>query len=225
MNYILFSIWTVLLVFCSQLSFAQNAEHDFTNRIRIAVEQQKDASLEETATPIVPKNNNTNAEKIGEGWDKDFGRYEVGGDLEHTGHAELDEMHYQLQDLKEQLAAFKLIETELQTEVEQLKSNLAICCSINNLSDNKPSTAYLMQNMPNPFQKTSTIQYFLPDEVTTAQLQIRDLNGKVLQTFILKERGMGELKLDRSGLTSGSYIYTLEADEKMLDSKIMILMQ
>lgn len=216
-NYILI---TCLILGSFLSTTAQTTYTDENGRIRVQTETAPNNPIPQQN---ISTSNSTDANKIGEGWDKDFGRYEVGGGNEHTGHAELDEVYHQLQDVEAELATFKLLETELRTELERVKLNLAMCCNSNDVNLNASSTAFLMQNNPNPFQNSSSISYFIPENAANAQLQIRDINGKILQTFALKEPGLGQLNLDRSGLETGSYVYTLEIDGKMVDSKMMIV--
>jgi len=80
----------------------------------------------------------------------------------------------------------------------------------------------LDQNVPNPFAESTIISYFIPENVSSAQIIFTDNSGKVLKTVNITEKGKGMLKVFGQDLSSGIYSYTLVADGKTIDSKSMI---
>ena len=80
----------------------------------------------------------------------------------------------------------------------------------------------LDQNVPNPFAESTTISYFIPDDIKTAQLIFTDNTGRVMKTVDIQAKGKGMLKVYAQDLSSGIYSYTLIADGKTIDSKKMI---
>ncbi|MFA5782364.1 MAG: T9SS type A sorting domain-containing protein, partial [Bacteroidales bacterium] len=80
----------------------------------------------------------------------------------------------------------------------------------------------LDQNVPNPFAENTTITYFIPDDVASAQIIFTDNTGRILKTIDINEKGKGMLKVYAQDLSSGIYSYTLVADGKTIDSKKMI---
>lgn len=118
----------------------------------------------------------------------------------------------------------------LQTTNEELLQRLA---RIESLLSNAPienrtefialTNAELKQNTPNPFTENTQIQFFIPESVKTASLQITDLNGKVLKNVVIQMRGEGQIELQANALSAGSYTYSLVLDGMILDTKQMVL--
>ncbi len=97
-----------------------------------------------------------------------------------------------------------------------------------------PSTTYkakiedgisLLQNVPNPFRETTTIEYILPQTFTKAQLIITDKNGKKLLVKDVSGLGKGRLNIDAKTLASGAYQYSLQIDNKTIDTRQMLLLK
>lgn len=84
------------------------------------------------------------------------------------------------------------------------------------------SGAYLKQNAPNPFNQNTTVQYYLPASVHSAQLLVQDMSGHQLKSYTLTS-GANQITIDGSTLSSGQYIYSLIVDGKKVDTKNMIL--
>lgn len=81
----------------------------------------------------------------------------------------------------------------------------------------------LYQNIPNPFDATTTIDYILPTSVVFASIYVYDMNGVQLKSFIITERGKGSVTIQGSEFTAGMYLYALIVDGKVIDTKRMIL--
>jgi flagellar hook assembly protein FlgD len=87
--------------------------------------------------------------------------------------------------------------------------------------NNQPSTAFLEQNIPNPFSNSTTINYTLPQQYSSAQIIITDKNGSVLKQINLNTKGKGSVTIKASILSSGAYQYSLIIDGKIIASKQM----
>ena len=83
--------------------------------------------------------------------------------------------------------------------------------------------AELYQNSPNPFSSTTVIEYYVPDEATSAELFVFNLNGELLQTYPVEPLGHGAVTINGSTLSAGMYVYTLVVDNQIADTKRMIL--
>lgn len=81
----------------------------------------------------------------------------------------------------------------------------------------------LEQNVPNPFDQSTVIQFYIPQNVKSAQMQIADMNGKVLKMQKIEKTGFGTMTIEAGNLAAGTYTYSLVLDGKVFDSKRMVL--
>jgi trimeric autotransporter adhesin len=82
----------------------------------------------------------------------------------------------------------------------------------------------LEQNSPNPFQENTLIRYFLPEGTHSARITITDLSGNQVMVFPLEHEGVGQVIIHGGALPSGTFIYTLTVNGRMIDSKRMVLL-
>lgn len=82
----------------------------------------------------------------------------------------------------------------------------------------------LSQNVPNPFQGVTEIAYQLPKGLTSGQLVIADVSGKIIKTLEL-ESPRGSIELTTPELESGMYFYSLVANGKVLKSRQMVVVR
>jgi len=82
------------------------------------------------------------------------------------------------------------------------------------------------QNYPNPFNPTTKIDYELQDD-GMVNIKLYDLSGKEVRTIVNAERTAGyyTLEFNAEGLSSGVYIYRMEIDGILKDTKQMILLK
>ncbi len=117
----------------------------------------------------------------------------------------------------------------LRSEIEDLKSEMNEIKSIIGLKQSTASSeqsavianATLEQNMPNPFSNTTTINYSLPKQYSSAQIMITDKTGKPIKQINISDNAKGSVQIDASMLSSGSYQYALIIDGRMISSKQM----
>ncbi len=83
----------------------------------------------------------------------------------------------------------------------------------------------LLQNVPNPFNRSTKIDYYLPETVQNAVLKIYRVEGLYIKSIQLVNKGAGSITIDGSELLPGIYIYSLSADGQEIDSKRMILLK
>jgi hypothetical protein len=110
--------------------------------------------------------------------------------------------------IREELAALRQI-------VQELKNSRTEVVSL--------SSAYLAQNSPNPVRSTTTIRYSIPEHSTSARLTLTNTKGQVVKTIGLSNRGIGQVNLNTSSLSSGTYNYTLYVDGRQVDTKRLIV--
>ncbi len=84
---------------------------------------------------------------------------------------------------------------------------------------------YSIANYPNPFNPTTTINYQLPENGFVT-IKVYDMLGKEIATLVNGNRTAGyhKVNFDASKLTSGIYIYTINAG-KYIQSKKMLLVK
>jgi len=137
-----------------------------------------------------------------------------------------------MQELSSENEKLKIENEKLKTEDdEQQKINQGLQRQIDELKammnvqglTSKLSTAYLLQNTPNPFSQNTVIRCYVPSSVTKAQLIVYSIDGKLLKSYTLNNKGINEVTINTGTLSSGEYIYSLLVDGKKMDSKKMIL--
>ena len=81
----------------------------------------------------------------------------------------------------------------------------------------------LFDNYPNPFNPTTTINYQLPENGYVT-IKVYDLLGKEMATLVNENKSAGyhRVNFDASKLTSGVYVYTIQAGN-YFESKKMLL--
>lgn len=127
----------------------------------------------------------------------------------------------------------QLIIEGLQKEIQELKNNsgsgtklksATVSENITEIQDNSLTHANaLYQNSPNPFSQSTTIEYFLTDNVQKAMICIYDMNGTQLKCILLHLSGYGNITINGSELKAGMYMYSLITDEQLIDTKRMVL--
>ncbi|MBI5403845.1 MAG: T9SS type A sorting domain-containing protein [Ignavibacteriae bacterium] len=94
-------------------------------------------------------------------------------------------------------------------------------------SGNKiPGGYYLKQNYPNPFNPTTTIEFAIP-KAGLVSLKIYDIAGREITNAINMSLNPGIVKYTFNGASfaSGVYFYRLTIDEKLIDTKKMVLIK
>lgn len=90
---------------------------------------------------------------------------------------------------------------------------------------NLPHTVELNQNYPNPFNPSTTIVFGLP-ESGKVHLEVFDVLGRKVATLIngeLKTAGRHTLNFDAKNLSSGMYIYRLQAGNTTITKKLTLI--
>jgi len=89
-----------------------------------------------------------------------------------------------------------------------------------------PSETELMNNYPNPFNPTTNFRFRLAETGFT-KLTIYDLTGRKIATVVqqLLSSGSHQFTWDASSLSSGAYVYRLEHNNQLIDTKLMTLIK
>lgn len=93
----------------------------------------------------------------------------------------------------------------------------------NNDNTLQPDKAYLLQNIPNPFNNTTSVGYFVPYTNAKAHIVISTMAGQIVHNIELSNLGVGAVSIDNSRMASAVYLYTLYVDGKRIDTKRMIV--
>lgn len=138
------------------------------------------------------------------------------------------------QEQQEQLELLKKVISEQEADIILLKDYLG-------LNDQEPSkknaidspsepdatiesnVPLLFQNVPNPFNRTTTIKYNIPELKGDASVNVYDLRGKQLQSYMIERAGEGTIEIEGSVLHPGIYLYNLIVEGSIVDSKQMVL--
>ena len=108
-------------------------------------------------------------------------------------------------------------------ELEDRIAKLENLLNQNNVSNNITlSSASISQNEPNPFNSKSIIHYVIPGRFSNARVDFTDNLGKVIKSVSIKS-ATGNITVDGSLLSSGTYQYTLVVDGKVIDTKRMAI--
>ena len=83
--------------------------------------------------------------------------------------------------------------------------------------------ASLKQNSPNPLNENTQIEFYIPLEIKNSRLIITSLNGEIAKEYNIIERGEGVINLKLHDLPSGTYFYSLIADNKLIDTRAMVI--
>lgn len=89
----------------------------------------------------------------------------------------------------------------------------------------KPESFQLFANYPNPFNPSTKIRYAISETVFTS-LIVYSLLGQVVATLINEEKtpGVYEVNFESANITSGTYLYKLQAGN-FINTKKMILLR
>ena len=135
---------------------------------------------------------------------------------------EIDSQQDQIQDLS-------LLVTILQGQVLDLIARMEIqedcACDPLGIDDFnlQPDRAYLLQNVPNPFDNSTVIGYFIPLSYSKANIIISNINGQILNNINLSQFGDGSITVDKARMATATYLYTLYVDGKKVDTRRMIV--
>ncbi|NLH61912.1 MAG: T9SS type A sorting domain-containing protein, partial [Ignavibacteriales bacterium] len=86
-------------------------------------------------------------------------------------------------------------------------------------------TSYqLSQNYPNPFNPTTQIQYTIPERGNVS-IKVYDVLGNEVATLFngMQESGSHSVNFDASKLSSGMYLYTINAGSFTASKKMMLM--
>lgn len=95
---------------------------------------------------------------------------------------------------------------------------------IEKISGTIPENYILNQNFPNPFNPTTKIRFQISKSVDVS-LEVYDVLGRKISTLLSENLKPGEYETEWNGneFPNGVYFYRLTADEKIIETKKMVL--
>ncbi len=134
----------------------------------------------------------------------------------------------QIADLQAENSAIRAQLNSILSRLNSFDSDLQQCCFGHGENTQPPTNdltdhAKLGQNIPNPFDGSTIISYYLPQSSGPAYIIVTDQQGRQRASFDLQESGFGQVRLDGNQLPSGLYHYSLIIEGRSIDSKQMMI--
>jgi hypothetical protein len=222
-----------------------DGEEDLSQELKDINKKAKEAKEKQTQTCFIAQDVEKTAQSIGYNFS--------GVDVDETGiyglrYAEfvvplvkaVQELSEQNSGLQAQVNEFSEQNDRLQAQVNELaelvyslqgkdfapsmlKSKSAAEAATG-LQEQAGSGASLQQNSPNPFSQTTVIRYTLPQACTSAQLAITGAAGQAIRQIPLSvSDGTNSITIEGGALPVGIYYYSLYVDNRLIDTKQMVL--
>jgi hypothetical protein len=139
-----------------------------------------------------------------------------------------------IENLQQEVDTLKTTVNNLLQKIESLENVLIACCSnknrksiqefeLTNSTDTDAKELKIYQNVPNPFNETTIITCYIPENIQKAELCVYDMQGSLLKCFLISERGTTSVQIQAGQLAAGIYTYLLIGDAKTSDTKQIIL--
>ncbi|MFV0500664.1 MAG: tail fiber domain-containing protein [Bacteroidales bacterium] len=148
-----------------------------------------------------------------------------------------------MKEQQNQISILQNIVYRQEIDLVRLKNNYDVCCSSssssisfknqeidlmdtiinNNIDTTFGEDALLFENTPNPFTSNTDINFVLPQTYISAKIIIFNLMGTQLRSYDLTQHGKGSITISGSDLEAGMYLYSLLVDNKLIDTKRMLL--
>ena len=91
-------------------------------------------------------------------------------------------------------------------------------------TNNVPNDFFLEQNYPNPFNPSTKIKFDLPEE-SEVKIRVYDMLGREVSTLLegVKAAGWYTVDFDGTQLSSGVYVYIMNANNRVFTRKMILL--
>lgn len=101
---------------------------------------------------------------------------------------------------------------------------IPILTDVEQVGNNIPKEFSISQNYPNPFNPSTTINFSLP-KASNVVIKVFDVLGREVATLLNGEKAAGnyEVNFDASKLSSGLYVYTINAGSFTSTKKMMLM--
>ena len=134
-------------------------------------------------------------------------------------------------DLSPILADLEAENTAQQVQIDDLITRITVlegcACTTLTVEENEENERkygpILYQNIPNPFNGTTSIKYYVPLDYKNAAIVFSNNLGQVIDNVPLKKLGDGEMFFNSDSLAKGIYYYTLYVSGRKIDTKKMVI--
>ncbi|MFC7356601.1 hypothetical protein ACFQO1_02800 [Jejudonia soesokkakensis] len=135
----------------------------------------------------------------------------------------VDPLRDELETAQSQLAALSAQMNDVLARLEAIED--CACDGTLGVTDFnvQPDQPVLLQNIPNPFDNSTTIGYFIPFRYESANIIVSATSGRLLENYKIDRMGEGEIIVDKERMQAAVYFYTLYVDGKRIDTKRMVV--
>ncbi|MBL7712065.1 MAG: tail fiber domain-containing protein, partial [Chitinophagaceae bacterium] len=151
---------------------------------------------------------------------------EKDGKPAHMGNETLKVVNYVelipilIQGMKEQQEAINTLKAQIaRLEAGNTKPEAAG----NSMNIELSEVPTLGQNIPNPFDHQTSIPFSIPARAQKASIRFNGPNGNLIRSIDISERGKGQLSVSAADLSAGAYTYSLVVDNRIIDTKKMMV--
>ena len=149
-----------------------------------------------------------------------------------------------VQELSKKTDSLQILNKLQQKQIAQIQNDLAACCGKPTNTDKMKSDntsgqgnnettiqvelasinqIILYQNEPNPFDGSTVIRYFIPENIQIEGYMVfYDSYGNEIKKVEIKETGAGKIEANAQNLAAGIYSYSLIVNGKVVDTKKMM---
>lgn len=133
----------------------------------------------------------------------------------------IEQKDAELKDVNAQMAAL----SRRLEQLERIVASNTVKPLTGNAARQEPNAngVILEQNVPNGFSGSSAINFFIPESVKDAKIDVYSVNGVKVNSYRVKERGEGKLTLSAREFQDGVFLYDLVTDGKSNGVKKMVV--
>jgi len=130
-----------------------------------------------------------------------------------------------IQEQQTEIEELRAEKAELESRLDRIEEHLGLEPQTEDetivLTGNQPQ---LEQNVPNPARDQATISYYLPQDVSRAELRLFDQRGRLLQqTTLNNQAGQRTVQLALQQLPAATYTYSLFVDGQVVASRKLVV--
>ena len=131
-----------------------------------------------------------------------------------------------MQEQQETIQGLQRTNEQQQKQIDELKQIVQALTGTREVKSYSSAftDTYLLQNAPNPFSQSTSINCHIALPAKQAQLIMRSPDGKILKSWSLIA-GMNKVTLNAGSLAAGEYMYCLLVDGKEVDCRHMMLLK